>query len=259
VSILQFGAKFKMSPKKILCLFDVDGTLTKARQSISRELDEFIQTKLKPLCTLGLVGGSDFKKIAEQMNGDDVIFRFDYVFPENGLVQYKFGKEVERQSIQRFMGEEKLQKFINYTLSYLSTVVLPVKRGTFVELRAGMLNISPIGRSCSQEERESFEKYDKEYNVRQTMIDCLKKRFPDIGLAYSIGGQISFDVFPKGWDKTYCLRHLESEGYDEIHFFGDKTDKGGNDYEIYNDPRTIGHKVTNPEDTRKQLEQLFNL
>jgi phosphomannomutase len=107
-------------------------------------------------------------------------------------------------------------------LSYLSTVVLPVKRGTFVELCAGMLNISPIGRSCSQEERESFDKYDKEY----------KKRFPDIGLAYSIGGQISFDVFPKGWDKTYCLRHLENEGYDEIHFFGDKTDKGGNDHEI---------------------------
>jgi phosphomannomutase len=87
-----------MSPKKILCLFDVDGTLTKARQSISRELDESIQTKLKPLCTLGLVGGSDFNKIAEQINGDDVIFRFDYVFPENGLVQYKFGKEVEHQS-----------------------------------------------------------------------------------------------------------------------------------------------------------------
>jgi phosphomannomutase len=44
------------------------------------------------------LGGSDFKKIAEQINGDDVIFRFDYVFPENGLVQYKFGKEVEHQS-----------------------------------------------------------------------------------------------------------------------------------------------------------------
>ena len=39
------------------------------------------------------------------------------------------------------------------------------------------------------------------------------------------GGQISFDVFPNGWDKTYCLRHLKGEAFDEIHFFGDKTAK----------------------------------
>ena len=38
-----------------------------------------------------------------------------------------------------------------------------------------------------------------------------------------IGGQISFDVFPIGWDKTFCLQFVEKEGYKEIHFFGDKT------------------------------------
>jgi phosphomannomutase len=47
------------------------------------------------------------------------------------------------------------------------------------------------------------------------------------------GGQISFDVFPIGWDKTYCLQFVEKSGYKEIHFFGDKTHKGGNDYEIF--------------------------
>lgn len=35
----------------------------------------------------------------------------------------------------------------------------------------------------------------------------------------------------------------------KIHFFGDKTYKGGNDYEIYNDIRTIGYNVTSPQDT----------
>jgi hypothetical protein len=39
------------------------------------------------------------------------------------------------------------------------------------------------------------------------------------------GGQISFDCFPTGWDKTYCLRHVENDGYTKIHFFGDKTFK----------------------------------
>lgn len=71
------------------------------------------------------------------------------------------------------------------------------------------------------------------------------------------GGQISFDVFPKGWDKTYCLQFVENEGYDEIHFFGDKTFEGGNDYEIFSDPRTIGHTVTSWEETKKICTELF--
>ena len=40
-----------------------------------------------------------------------------------------------------------------------------------------------------------------------------------------VGGQISIDVFPKGWDKTFCLKHLQGEGFDTIHFFGDKTEQ----------------------------------
>lgn len=243
----------------ILCLFDVDGTLTKPRNLITDEFDDFLMKKIKPRCKLALVGGSDFKKISEQMKGEEVVHKYDYVFAENGLIYIKNGKEVSRQSIQKYMGEEKLQTFINFVLKYLSTITLPCKRGTFVEFRQGMLNISPIGRSCSQTERENFEKYDKEHHVREKMIEALKKEFVDIGLTYSIGGQISFDVFPTGWDKTYCLKHLESEGFSEIHFFGDKTEAGGNDHEIFMDQRTIGHKVTNPDDTRKLLEKMFNI
>lgn len=193
------------------------------------------------------------------MNGDDVIHKFDYVFPENGLLQYKEGVLVGQESIQRYMGEEKLQKFINFCLGYLSKITLPVKRGTFIEFRSGMLNVSPIGRSCSQTERDEFEKYDRVHHVRKNMIEALKVEFPNIGLTYSIGGQISFDVFPHGWDKTYCLQHLENEGFEQIHFFGDKTDLGGNDYEIFHDSRTIGHKVMNPDDTKLQIIELLGI
>ncbi|XP_019865460.1 phosphomannomutase [Aethina tumida] len=243
----------------ILCLFDVDGTLTKPRLPVEPDFEKFLYDEVKPRCALGLVGGSDFKKIAEQMNGVDVVNKFDYVFSENGLVWYKKGVLQKSFNIQKHMGEEILQKFINFTLKYLSGITLPVKRGTFVEFRTGLINVSPIGRSCSQSERDAFEQYDKQHKIRETMIEALKKEFPDIGLTYSIGGQISFDVFPNGWDKTYCLQHLESEGFTEIHFFGDKTAKGGNDYEIYMDPRTIGHSVKNPSETKEQLKQLLKL
>lgn len=74
-------------------------------------------------------------------------------------------------------------------------------------------------------------------------------------MQFSIGGQISFDVFPKGWDKTYCLQFLEE--YNEIHFFGDKTHKGGNDFEIYSDNRVVGHSVKTPEETIATCHTLF--
>lgn len=45
--------------------------------------------------------------------------------------------------------------------------------------------------------------------------------------------------------------------YKTVHFFGDKTFQDGNDYEIYTDSRTIGHSVTGPEDTMRQVKDII--
>jgi phosphomannomutase len=111
-----------------------------------------------------------------------------------------------------------------------------------------MINISPIGRNCSRDERNEFEEYDKKAGVRKTMVEALQKEFANLNLTFSVGGQISFDMFPAGWDKSFCLQYVEGE-FNEIHFFGDKCYKGGNDHEIFEDPRTIGHEVKTPDDT----------
>ena len=47
-------------------------------------------------------------------------------------------------------------------------------------------------------ERDTFESYDKQHHIRSTLVDKLKKEFAEYSLTYSIGGQISFDVFPTG-------------------------------------------------------------
>ncbi|XP_038618280.1 phosphomannomutase 2 [Tachyglossus aculeatus] len=238
-----------------LCLFDVDGTLTAPRQKITQEMDDFLQN-LRRKIKIGVVGGSDFAKVQEQL-GDDVVGKFDYVFPENGLVAYKDGKFLCRQSIQNHLGEDLIQDLINYCLSYIAKIKLPKKRGTFIEFRSGMLNVSPIGRSCSQEERLEFYELDKKENIRGKFVADLQKQFVGKGLTFSIGGQISVDIFPDGWDKRFCLGQVENDGYKTIYFFGDKTMPGGNDYEIYTDARTVGYTVTRPEDTQRICEKLF--
>ena len=53
------------------------------------------------------------------------------------------------------------------------------QRGTFVEFRSGMFNISPIGRNCSRDERNDYEKFDLENDVRKNMVEAMKKEFSD--------------------------------------------------------------------------------
>ncbi|EEQ34400.1 eukaryotic phosphomannomutase [Microsporum canis CBS 113480] len=239
--------------KSTVCLFDVDGTLTPARQGVSPEMLQLLsQLRHKcaigfdcpPLTTLsiGQVGGSDLVKQQEQLAtpATNVTSLFDFCFAENGLTAFRLGKPMSSNSFIQWLGEEKYQNLVNFVLGYLSKLTLPKKRGTFMEFRNGMVNISPIGRNACVDERNEFENY-------------------------SIGGQISFDVFPTGWDKTYCLQHIEAEKsisgveYTTIHFFGDKCFEGGNDYEIFSDKRTIGHSVSGPQDTMKLLKELFGL
>ncbi|KAH8831737.1 phosphomannomutase [Flagelloscypha sp. PMI_526] len=252
------SAIFADRPVKKLVLFDVDGTLTPARQRVTPEMLETLHGLRKKL-VIGFVGGSDLSKQQEQLavDGKNVVDDFDYAFAENGLTAYKMGQALPSASFIGYVGEERYKTLVNFILHYIADMDVPIKRGTFVEYRNGMINVSPIGRNASIQERNEFEKYDKEQNLRKTFVSTLKSKFPDYGLTYSIGGQISFDVFPTGWDKTYCLKHVEDEGFEEIHFFGDKTYQGGNDYEIYKDSRTIGHSVSKPEDTIRILKELF--
>ncbi|TEA32216.1 hypothetical protein DBR06_SOUSAS6610157 [Sousa chinensis] len=228
MAVTAEGARRK---ERVLCLFDVDGTLTPARQKIDPEVAAFLQ-KLRRRVQIGVVGGSDYSKIAEQLGeGDEVIEKFDYVFAENGTVQYKHGRLLSKQTIQNHLGEELLQDLINFCLRYMALLRLPKKR-----------LLSPL----PQKEK-----------IREKFVEALKTEFAGKGLRFSRGGMISFDVFPEGWDKRYCLDSLDQDCFDTIHFFGNETSPGGNDFEIYTDPRTVGHSVVSPQDTVQRCREIF--
>lgn len=84
---------------------------------------------------------------------------FDFAFSENGLTAFRSGKPLASNSFIKWIGEEKYQKLVNFMLAYLANISLPKKRGTFIEFRNGMINVSPIGRNASNEERREFEQY----------------------------------------------------------------------------------------------------
>lgn len=171
-----------------------------------------------------------------------------------------------------------MQALINWALRYIADLDLPVKRGTFVDFRTGLVNFSPAGRHLSkvspialraphdgshthpQEERAKWVAFDVAHGVRKTMVEKMRAQFPAWNLDWVIGGQMGFDVFIKGWDKTFCLQYLDqfqvsvvgsscrilltSASIQTVHFFGDRIEPGGNDYPLYIHPRVTAHGIT---------------
>ena len=224
-----------------LLLFDVDGTLTHPMKKITTDMVECLENMKLKGYYLAVVGGSNIAKIKNQLG--DSIKLFDHVFAENGTVTYD--KEIiVNESITSFLNDQYNNLMLNI-MNELIRIDIPVRRGTFIELRNSCINVSPIGRNCSYDERIDFKKYDDVNHVRQHIINNLSGYLIKYDLTAVIGGMISFDIYPNGWDKTYCLKYLDK--YDTIHFFGDNTHIGGNDNTIYKSDRTIGHTIENPE------------
>ena len=241
-----------MDNKEII-LFDVDGTLTDPREKVKEDMLKIL-FELRKKVSIGIVGGSDLNKIKEQL-GDDVFQNFDYVFAENGLNAFKNGEQIGKQNMREFIGQNNYNELVSFCLKYIGKLKLPCKTGTFIEMRNGMINVSPIGRACTQLERKQFHLYDQKHKIREKMINALKEKFELYNLQYSIGGEISFDVFPRHWDKTFSLKFLDE--FKTIYFFGDQVEKGGNDYEIFVNPRTISKKVNSPEETIKYINKFL--
>lgn len=157
---------------KTICLFDVDQTLSPARQSIQQDMLDCLAKVSEKGVHLGIVSGSDISKVTEQIT-QDLVNKVQYCFAENGLYAMKDGELFAKQSFKDHLGEDNLKRLINFSLRYIADLDIPIKRGTFMEYRNGMMNISPIGRNCSREERNAFEEYDKTAQVRPKFVEAL--------------------------------------------------------------------------------------
>ncbi len=140
--------------------------------------------RLRQRVAIGFVGGSNLPKQQEQLGSPDVPVTtlFDFCFAENGLTAFKNGEPLPSNSFIKWIGEDRYKELANFILHYIADLDIPVKRGTFIEFRNGMINVSPVGRNASHQERLDFLKYDDEHHVRQAFVEKLRERFGHLGL-----------------------------------------------------------------------------
>jgi hypothetical protein len=102
--------------------------------------------------------------------------------------------------------------------------------GDVIEDRGSQVTFSALGQNASPESKQVW---DPSGVKKQALRDYAAKRLPD--LEVHVGGTTSVDVTAAGVDKSYGMHKLmdalELERED-ILFFGDKLDEGGNDYPV---------------------------
>lgn len=124
---------FSQRPRpRTLCLFDVDGTLSLARQAATPQMLLLLE-RLRKECAIAFVGGSDLSKIREQLQpkgAEDPIHLFDYGFAENGLTAFRFGQQLSSESFVKSLGEQRYKKLARFCLNYIANEMedIPVMR-----------------------------------------------------------------------------------------------------------------------------------
>ena len=117
-----------------------------------------------------------------------------------------------------------------------------------------MLNFSVLGRNASLKEREVYVNYDNHVKEREGIAGVLSTKYPELN--FSVAGETGIDILPRGWDKSQILVDFNVK---DVVFFGDKTQKGGNDHEIATAVIAGGgivHTVNDWMDTWQILSQL---
>ena len=231
-----------MTNKQNIVLFDLDGTLTNAREKITTNMIQAL-CDLRKHAEVGIVSGSSFDYIKEQIpslvfsqckaNSDAIggcHTIIEHILPCNGTQYWKFNEiKLEHElihsvSMREELGMRRYQSIVKKLVSLQNNIMEEYYNyelyfsGEFISYRGSMINWSPIGRAATQEDRDKFIKLDKFEQIRETYLKQLSYFLSEyrehqtgnrLHTTAVLGGQTSFDIYPTGWDKRYALRHFD--------------------------------------------------
>ena len=198
-----------------------------------------------------LVTGSDRDKTLEQV-GVDLFNLSQRVYNCSGSDAYEQDKNVYRDEWELPWDVER------FLLDELDYSQFPMRNGNHIERRPGGVNFSILGRAKDPFlGRKEYMEWSKRTNEREDIADRLRNEFP--GLSVALGGQTGIDIGPWGSDKSQILRDFSED--DQLYFFGDRMEEGGNDYSLGESVKNMGgftYHVKNWEETRTILEGIYD-
>ncbi len=254
---------------KSVVLFDMDGTLTPPRMKMDPSMIYPLVNLQSSGFEIAIVSGSDMDYIKEQCEIMLDINALDpekiYFLPCNGTKYFKFQnskfENVYEKNMKSELGKEKYrsviyqlfesQKAARYCLGGNN---IPLS-GTFIQYRGSTINWCPIGRDATTEERKEWVELDKKHKIRESLLRRIKSIPVFKELEIKLGGETSFDIYPKGWNKTFSWKLFKD--YEKIYFVGDKCKENGNDYEAFIMAAENGYETMGPENTKEIIKKII--
>ena len=246
---------------KKLFLFDMDGTLTPARKKMNYTVLSSLTQLQKSGWDIGIISGSDMDYIEQQC---DILFdlspinpRTIHFLPCNGTKYYKNFKEVWEYDMTKELGEKSVRKLMETLINSQQTITSVYKSipltGNFIQMRGSVLNWCPIGRNANTRQRTQWIQLDDNNLIRENFLNDIKTKIDMKKITVKLGGETSFDIYPKGWNKTFPIEKIPFTAYNKIYFAGDRCFKNGNDEELFNylnnKKGCKAYQVNNPKET----------
>ena len=227
-------------------VFDVDGTLSHARQPMDKEFHDWFVNWMATR-DVYLVTGSDRPKTVEQI-GEDIVDGCNMSFQCAGKDVWRKGSPVAQTN---FTPPPEMTDWLK---NELKNSKYPNRWGNHIEKRVGLINFCVPGRDMPDEERDEYFHWDKAIGERLDIAERFNKEFP--GFQAQVGGNTSLDIFMAGRNKAQVYNTIGSP----MVFFGDRCEATGNDYPLVKMLKLYDkhHHVTGPEDTWNILKEKYD-
>lgn len=222
--------------KKVLA-FDLDDTLAITKSPLSDEMAEILGDILEEFDVCIISGGryEQFKtQVVDRLHIEPRRLSRLHLMPTCGTRYYRFNEVDKEWQLQ--YAEDLTEEQRNLVIEVLEKSAKELglweqhPAGDIIEDRGSQITFSALGQKATPEDKYAW---DPEGTKKASLRDLAAQSLP--GLEVRAGGSTSIDVTREGIDKAYGMQKLiDALGItkEDILFFGDNLQEGGNDYPV---------------------------
>jgi len=247
--------------KKKIIIFDIDGTITKSKMPIDKEMAKLLSALLLKKKVV-LVSGEKYslfkKQIVSKLSKSPLGLQNLILLPTNAAMfyVYKDGKWTRLYNIKISKKEEEeiLEQF-HIALKRIGFINPKHNHGKIIEYRGTEVVFSALGQKAPLSEKSEW---NKKHDVRLKIKNILERKLP--GFDAKVAGLTSIDVIREGIDKAYGVRKIRkyfNARIKNILFVGDMIVPGGNDYPVVK--TGVDYiKVNSPRETKRVIQSILS-
>jgi phosphomannomutase len=222
---------------KKLIGFDLDDTLAITKSPISDEMSELL-VELLDHFEVCIISGGKFeqfqRQVVERLAAAPSQLRKLHLMPTCGTRYYRYDEIAEefKQQYAEDLDEDQKKAIVNALEVSAKKLGYWEEKpyGDIIEDRGSQITYSALGQQAPAEEKYAW---DPDNTKKMALRKEAAALLPD--LEVRAGGSTSIDITRIGIDKAYGMEKLMDELHiakEDILFFGDKLQEGGNDYPV---------------------------